>query len=174
MKTGEIAMALGVTNQTILDWMARDELSSFFSPQALGEGDNVHRYYNDNDVLVLNTIRWLRFVEKKKHWGDIVSYLESGERRKEFPSNAIGGFDSRVVAIPHAEQAARASETLARLEEANKLIVEYRDRIVELENRQVEDRNHYEEEMRRLNDVIAQLNREIGRLEGQVSRLNHS
>lgn len=177
MRTGELALILGLDSQTILNWIKRDELSRFFSQDASGKSGSTRRQYTDSDVLTINTIRWLRTVEGVTDWSRIADYLDTGERTRGFPENSISA-DPRLIPVPHAEQSVKAHEALARLEEANKQIEEYRKRIGDLEKKQTddwiyfqkirtEDRNHYEMKIEELNARIAELNLEIGQLGGK-------
>ena len=64
MKRGKIAKMLGVDPNTVTDWTNREQFSRFFSPEALGLTDQSQRSFNDSDILVLNTIRSGRNINK--------------------------------------------------------------------------------------------------------------
>jgi DNA-binding transcriptional MerR regulator len=104
MKTGELAKILGVSDQTLLNWMSRSEISPFMSEAALAQGGSTQRLYLESDVLVLNTIRMMR-AKGVDNWDEIRDFLESGQREQEFPQNAIVT-DMRTIPILQAKQAA--------------------------------------------------------------------
>lgn len=187
MKTGELADALGVSDETIRNWTNHELLSEFFSPEARGDAGISQRRFSEDDVLVATTIAHLRNREGITDWQEIANYLTTGKREQEFPANAIS-FDNRTIAVTQAEQSARAAATLAERDAALKRVDELEEQIRHLQDahRQEIDRlreeakqlrqehrgeveglhDKYQEKIQYLSDQIAKLNRQIGRLEG--------
>lgn len=163
MKTGEAAKILDVTNNTIRAWIDHETLSRFFSPAARGETGSSHRRLTNDDLLVLNTIRYMRNNKKIDDWDQIASYLDTGQREQEFSTAAIDA-DMRTIPMPQAEQSARAAATLA---ERDAAFV----RVKELEDELSKEREKHKEETDALHDELRRLERMIGRLEATIELL---
>src|SRR5436190_1688243 len=86
MKSGRIAKSLGVDVKTIINWSSHPLLQKFFSPGA-SKPEQYQRDFNEEDLLVLNTIRIYR--TKNADWSEISVLLENGERITELPPNAL-------------------------------------------------------------------------------------
>jgi DNA-binding transcriptional MerR regulator len=186
MKTGELAKLLGVSDQTLINWMSRPEIKPFMSEAALGEGGNTQRIYTESDVLVLNTVRMLRTVGSQD-WNEIQKELEQGRREQEFPQNAIIT-DTRTIPMPQAKQAADYAVVVYERDSARELAKELKAQLEEAVQRARELEDKYQEKVQQLDDkyqekvqqLIEQhkqeeseirekyekLLREIGRLEG--------
>ncbi len=165
MKTGEAAKILGVDRTTIINWIEQRGLSKYFSPSANGEHGSAHRLLTEGDLLVLNTIRRLR--ANNLEWDEIANELETGNREREFPQNAISG-DPRTIPVQQAEVSARAMATVAERDAAlarmREMAAEIEDLRVVVERLQKEKETQREEHYKQ----IIELNRQIGRLEGQL------
>jgi DNA-binding transcriptional MerR regulator len=166
MKTGEAAKILGVDPKTIRNWIDDYGLSRFFSTSATGEDGSFQRLLTESDLLVLNTVRALK-GRGVTNWDRVAEYLESGEREREFPQNAISG-DPRTIPVQQAEVSAKAMATLterdnaiARMREMAAEIEELRAAVNRLQNEKDAQREEYYKQ-------LIDLNRQIGRLEGQL------
>ncbi|NWF67578.1 MAG: MerR family transcriptional regulator [Chloroflexi bacterium] len=162
MKVGEAARILGVDSSTVRNWISHPLLTAFFSLSARNEHGGSQRVLTEPDILVLNTIRARR--AQGEEWETIAAYLDSGEREKDFPANAIS-VDTRVISVPQAEQSARAMALLAERDAALKRVEELTGRIEQLEQEKEEIRE-------KLTKEIKQLLRELGRLEGLLEARN--
>jgi DNA-binding transcriptional MerR regulator len=158
MRSGELSKLLGISDQTLLNWMSREELKPYLSPSALGEAGNSHRIYTENDVLVLNSVRSLR-VNNVSDWAEIAKTLQTGWRDQEFPQNAISR-DDRLIPIPQAKQAA---EFAAVLRERDAALAQIDD----LKHQLADERT----ERKTLQERYEKLLREIGKLEGIIEML---
>jgi len=165
MKTGEAAKILGVDRTTIINWIENRGLIKYFSASATGADGSTHRILTEGDLLNLNTIRRLR--SENLEWYEIAEHLETGNRDREFPQNAISG-DPRTIPIVQAEVSARAMATvaerdsaLARMREMAAEIEELRETVERLQSEKDAQREEYYKQ-------LIDLNRQIGRLEGQL------
>jgi len=156
VKVGEAARIFGVDSSTVRNWINHPTLTTFFSPSARNEHGGAQRVLNEPDILILNTIRARRAAGDD--WQAIAAYLDSGEREREFPANAIS-VDTRVISVPHAEQSARAMAIMAERDAALKRVEELTARVEQAEQEKEEIRE-------KLTQEIKQLLRELGRLEG--------
>lgn len=163
MKAGELAVALGVSRDTLYAWVKRPELARYFSSGAVGEGGSAHRVFSENDVAILSTINHLRYTEKVTDWEAIAAYLDSGQRFTEFPQNAISA-DPRTIPIQQAEQSAKAMATLAERDAA--LL-----RVRELEGEIERLRSELEKQRERSDNKIEALLREIAELRYQMGKM---
>ncbi|MEO8611416.1 MAG: MerR family transcriptional regulator [Chloroflexota bacterium] len=85
MKTTKVAEMLGIDAKTVTNWTSNPELNEFFSLPA--RTDSKARTYNEDDVLVLNTIRVLR--EGNMDWVDIAQRLDDNYRDSQLPPSAL-------------------------------------------------------------------------------------
>lgn len=164
MRIGELASSLGISKDAVQAWVHHPELEHFFSDGAkLGAGAS-QRVFNENDVLILNTVRHMRNTEKVKDWSLIAQRIEKKDYEQDFPQNAIAT-DTRVIPIQQAEQSAKAMHTLAERDAAIAQVNELHSRIAALEKQLETERTQHKQDLERLLREIAALNREIGRLE---------
>ncbi len=192
MRTGELAKTLGVSDQTLINWMSRPEISKFMSESALAQGGNTQRIYLESDVLILNTVRMMR-AKGVDNWDEIRDLLDSGYREQEYPQNAIVT-DNRTIPMLQAKQAAdyavvvherdAAIELANRLEDQLKAAIERERELREsLDQARKELERKYEEKAEKLADEYKgreselrtkyeNLLREIGRLEGAIEATN--
>jgi hypothetical protein len=162
MKSGELALALGIDKGTLYKWTAIPGIAKHLSPGALGQDGATQRVYNEGDVLVVNTVRHLR-SSGTTNWEEIASILDAGTRVGEFPQNAIST-DPRVVPMPQAKQAAdmlvmqeQRDAALAKVEEYRQLVADYQQKVEALQ------------ELRRTEH--SDLYKQIGALEAEVRML---
>jgi DNA-binding transcriptional MerR regulator len=176
MKTGEAAKLLGTDVSTIRKWIDHPQINRFFSVSAKGEHGSSHRLLTEADILVLNSIRSLRALHNAD-WGEITTYLDSGDREQEFPSNAIS-VDTRTIPMPQAQQSAKAMATLAERDAALRRVEELSERVDQLEQEKEELRErltHEKEEVKeQLMREIMELMLRIGRLEGKLETRDKS
>jgi DNA-binding transcriptional MerR regulator len=177
MRTGEAAKILGVDRKTIRNWIDDYGLQKYFSLSALGEDGAIQRVLTESDLLVLNTIRAQK-VAGVYDWAQIALYLETGEREREFPQNAISA-DPRTIPVDQAHQSARAMATVAERDAAVSRIRELLDEneelramIERLEREKDEMKEALLREITRVQEPllreIAELQRQLGKLEGQL------
>lgn len=144
MKTGTVAKSLGIDVKTVKTWT--DEFGEFFSPGARGES-RTQRFYTEEDVLTLNTIRVQRSsrVPAEK----ITELLKSEFRDRNFPPEyfAVEGQSAMV-------QYAQIAQLQARLGDAQAEISFLRNQLTDKDSR------------------IESLNREIGKLQAKIEILN--
>jgi len=189
-RTGEVADSIGVSDETIRQWTDKDEFVAYFTKDARGINRRSRRYSQD-DVLILNTINYLRNQDSGITWREIADRLETGFRHDEFPSSDIAGVTTKIP-YREAEQSAKAAATMVQRDEALLQIQHLKNEMVQLrtqyERRLAEKDDELErrlaikdevnrelitikdQEIRDLNKEIARLNREIGRLEGQFNK----
>lgn len=160
MRTGEAASALGVSQSTVIKWLSRRELEPFISPAGRGEG-LPQRVLSEPDMLVLNTVQYLRSTENISEWPEIVARIEAGFRHREFPANATS-VGRRVIPEDQATQSVRAAATMAERDAALKRVTELEE---EVKNLRAEKELIREQLIRE----IIELNRKIGQLEGRLS-----
>lgn len=155
MRSGELAKLLGVSDQTLLNWMKEPGVHKHLSPEALGKAGNVQRIFLESDVLVMNTIRTLR-ANGTSSWDEIGRILDTDHREREFPQNAMAT-DMRTIPVPQAKQAAEYA-----------VLIQERDlalrRIDELNAELAKERTEKEKLLREMNELY----RTIGRLEGRL------
>ena len=147
MKRGKIAKMLGVDPNTITDWTNRDQFKRYFSLEARGLTDQRQRSFNDSDILVLNTIRSGRNVNKS--WDEIAKELANGDRDTDLPPAAL------------------TVDTIAPIAQYGK-IQAYEARIDWLEERvmQLEDQLERKEQEHR--DELKKLYEELGMTKAQL------
>lgn len=164
MRFGELTSTLGVGRDAIQAWMAHPELNRFFSEGALLKAGAPQRIFDESDVLVLNTIRWLRYEDNVTDWQAIAAYLDSGQRHQEFPQNAVAK-DTRTIPIPQAEQSARAAATLAERDAALAKVRELESEIERLRGELDKQRERSDNKIEALLREIAELRYQMGRME---------
>lgn len=132
-------------NDTIKNWIDRDELKKFFSPAACGIG-RTQRDISDADLLILNTIRALR-TDGTRDWEHIASMLDDGYRVDKFPDSAafVGG-QSPIQLYQQAAISTREAD----VERAEN--VRLRSEIAELQDKRVQDAKEYAD--KRVDDAI--------------------
>ena len=153
MKTGKAAKALGVDQKTITNWTDHPLLRRFFSKEALAEGQQMQRDYDENDVVILNTIRAER--TKNTDWADIAKILESGGRDQNLPPTSLL-VESTVPIQQYGKIVALTMERDNALQEVERL-----KRENDLKDATI---NALQQEVRKLN-------REIGKLEGKMEMM---
>lgn len=87
MKTGEVALAFGVTAQTVRNWVNNYGLQDFFSEQAQRKDERVQAEYLADDLEVFKSIQTL--VRRHYKWDEIKSELASGWRDTDMPSRLL-------------------------------------------------------------------------------------
>ena len=181
MRTGEAAALLGVSISTTRNWLDRDDLALFFSTSGRGIDGSSQRVLSETDLLILNTVRHLRNVEKLTDWRDIVSRLDNDFRVQEFPQNAISA-DPRTIPLPQAEQSVRAAATLAERDSALARVEELQNELqrmkadyeVRLSDERTRNESQLAAERSRNDELHARLEilqREIGKLEMKIEML---
>jgi DNA-binding transcriptional MerR regulator len=94
MKTGAVAKRFNVDPNTITAWT--DRFAEFFTPEAKAQ-DNTQRDYQDEDIVVLNTIRTARVTNTP--WDDIRAMLNSGQRDGKLPPEFTNMDGTQVAAV---------------------------------------------------------------------------
>lgn len=156
MKTGEAAKLLGVDRRTIVLWIDRDELRGFFSPSARQETGGVQRLLTENDLAILNTIRFAR-TNGNDDWTAIAAVIDSGDLQRDLPTN--GAFvDTRMVPEQQARDFAKTAGTLAERDQLASYVVELKERITQLEAARESDK-------RELIDMNGKLQRALALVE---------
>lgn len=99
MSTGEVARGMKVDKKTIGNWLKDTRLQPFFSAGALRRDGAVTAVFNDDDLLVLNTIRALTAGKPNnaKDWAMVARRLGEGYRDPVFPPEAAF-IESGIVA----------------------------------------------------------------------------
>ncbi|MBA3867675.1 MAG: MerR family transcriptional regulator [Anaerolineae bacterium] len=162
MRSGELAKLLGVADQTLLNWMKTPEINHLFSREARGTAGSIQRIYNEEDAIILNSIRELR-SNGNNNWQEIAKLVLEGFRFREFPKNALIT-DTRVIPIPMAEQATQLAQVLqerdSALERASLLVHELE-----------QERNERRKDNEKAQSELRRLEREIGKLEGRIEEM---
>ncbi len=91
MKTGQAAKALGVDAKTVLNWIDNPLFNKFFSDGAAGRDSRMRRVIDNDDLLILNTIRTERtkYANNQTDWKQILAILESDKRHRALPPSAL-------------------------------------------------------------------------------------
>lgn len=141
------------------------ELKRFFSEGALRideDADNPtattsQRDFNDQDLLVLNTIR----VKKTRMntWADVAKILESGQREGDLPASAL-----LVETLSPVDQMKSLMLAHKELEVAQGRIADLEDRLVEAERLRKEERDELQAEIRKLDREKAVLEYQLEQL----------
>ncbi len=153
MKTGQVAKLLGKDPQTINNWA--DRFPEFFSAPSKGQGGN-QRDYNDNDIIILNTIRTM--AGQRLSNVDIKAALERGEYVSALPDSAAG---AEITPVRVFAQSLAATQ---QLEETKKELVATEAALDQERRARSDDQEKYLRE-------IAELKERAGRLEGKVEIL---
>ena len=111
MKIGEVADQLGVTTQTVRNWVKRPALSPLFSAGANGAPGNPADF-NESDFILLNSIRVLMDREKGA-WDTVESQLVDGWRETLLPERAAVVAANSVGAMQLAARAQSADDQRA-------------------------------------------------------------
>jgi hypothetical protein len=155
MKTGKVADMLGLDHKTVTNWTDRPEFQPYFSQEALGKGRSVSRSYNEQDVIVLNTIRTER--QKNTDWPDIGKLLAEGVRDTDLPPSALL-VDSPAPLVQYGKIQAlqtRVDELEVLLRQKDDIIREKDDRIGDLR-----------EEIGVLKGIIKMMEKQAGQSDG--------
>jgi DNA-binding transcriptional MerR regulator len=149
MKTGKVADMLGVDQKTITNWVDRVDFEKFFSPEARGKGRSMGRLFDENEIVILNTIRLER--QKNTDWPDIARLLDNGVRDTNLPVSALL-VDSPAPLV----QYGKMQVLQARVEELEQELTRKDDMIAERDER------------------IGDLREEIGILKGMIKMMERS
>lgn len=142
MKTGDISKKLNVTHPTILNWT--NEFGEYLSDSARGVGTS-HRYYNDQDYIVLATIARLSQDEG-------LNYSAIQERLKE-------GYRVDDYVLPNELVSLEAALDLTNL----KIELETAKRMVQF---YIDQNQAQSEQIERLQQKIWELQYELGKAKG--------
>lgn len=158
-KTGDVASMMGLNPKTITNWVDRDEVNEFFSERARrSDEQSTHRYYNHDDIMVLNTIRLRK--TRQNSWQEVADLLRSGHRDTELPASA-----ALTATISPADQFTQVTRIKA---EYDALMAQYQDMQAELEDM----RQQLVELPKQIRDEysqhISERDRTIGRLEAKL------
>lgn len=137
MNIARSARSLGVNERTLKLWIARDELSPYFSPLARREGSG--RDLNDDDIITANTIRSLRagVGNNNVDWVQIAERLGSGYRDRSLPPEAASVDTGLTVLAQHERMAVVVSErdmAVARVSELDQQVRELLNRLNALQD----------------------------------------
>jgi DNA-binding transcriptional MerR regulator len=137
MKTGSVAKRFKIDPKTVKAWT--DEFSEFFSDNARGIADGqLQRFYEPEDLIVLNTIRSERAQRVPPE--QIHAKLTAGERNRNLPPELTQIEGSNAIAVY-----SQMSATQMQLQKAEDEI------------------NRLREEVKAERTINAELNREIGK-----------
>lgn len=134
MKIGLIAQNLGISTNTIINWVKR--YPNFFSGAAKSTNAK-QRMFTDEDVLVLRTINHLR--NEGVNLDAIEEELADGYRVEDSQAG-IGGVQTRLVPAAAVESIVDASQLRSQLDN----VTQERDRLLEL----LEEAREQEKELR--------------------------
>ena len=153
MKIGEVADQLGVTTQTIRNWVKRPALLPLFSPAASGAPGSPADF-SDSDFLLLNSIRALMETSKGV-WSEVEAQLVGGWREPLLPDRAA------IVAVNnHA-----AMQLAGRAQSAEDARAELALRIEDLQKR-------LDDEQDKHRGSVERLTREIGDARAELAEAN--
>jgi len=153
VKIGEVADQLGVTTQTIRNWVKRPALSSLFSPGAIGVPGNPADF-TESDFILLNSVRVLMDREKGA-WDKVEAQLVEGWRETLLPERAA------AVAVSNNS----AMQLAARAQSAEDQRITLTERLAGLERRLDAEQDRHREDIERLT-------REIGDAKGELAEAN--
>jgi hypothetical protein len=110
MNIARAARALDVNERTLKLWIARAELSPYFSELARREGAG--RDLNDDDVVIANTIRSLRagMGNNNVDWQEIADRIGLGYRDRALPPEAASVDTGLTVVAQHERMAVVVNE----------------------------------------------------------------
>ena len=149
MKIGEVADQLGVTTQTVRNWVKRAALSPLFSAGAIGAPGNPADF-NESDFLLLNSIRALMDTEKGA-WDKVEAQLVDGWREPLLPERAAAVAVNSQAAIQLAARAKSAEDQLPALEQ----------RAADLQKRLDEEQDKHRGNVERLTREIGDVREEL-------------
>src|SRR5215207_6216433 len=154
MKTGAVAKRFNVDPNTITAWT--DRFAEFFTPEAKAQ-DNTQRDYQDEDIVVLNTIRTARVTNTP--WDDIRAMLNSGQRDGKLPPEFTNMDGTQVAAVylDMREMVVRlnyAQAEIKRLSEADAA----KQELLTVQQKRIEE----------LLKEVGKVEREMGKLEGKL------
>lgn len=170
MKIGEVADQLGVTTQTIRNWVKRPALSPLFSDGANGTPGNPADF-NEFDVLLLNSIRAL-MDSTKGNWSETEAQIAGGWREPLMPERAAIVASSSLGGVQLASRAQSAEDRIIVLQQ------QAEDLQKRLDDEQDKHRGNIERLTREMGDVrselaetklLLKLYRKRGRIEGDDS-----
>ena len=153
MKIGEVADQLGVTTQTVRNWVKRPALSPLFSDGAKGI-PGAPADFSESDFLLLNSIR-AAMDSSKGNWSDVEAQIAGGWREPLLPE--------RAAAVAVNSQA--AMQLAARAQSAEDRSVELVGRISELQHRLDAEQDRHRADVERLA-------REIGEAKAELAEAN--
>ena len=178
MKTGAVAKRFNVDPNTITAWT--DRFAEFFTPEAKAQ-DNTQRDYQDEDIVVLNTIRTARVTNTP--WDEIRAMLNSGQRDGKLPPEFtnMDGTQMGAVYADMREMVVKLDYAQAEINRLSGDNAVQRKRIDEL-NAEVKQLSREVGDIDRLREVdaakekrieelvreISSLQREMGKLEGKL------
>lgn len=148
MKTGQIASALGVSDDTIRNWLAR-------YPAYFEQRHSRQRSYTEADYAILATIASL--ASDGKSTAEIEAMLKSGFR-VDSANTTAPGVDIRLMPAAIVEQLIDSAELRIELEVLKSDHAKTLDLLAQSNA-----------ENKTLHEAITKLNREIGRLEGELN-----
>ncbi len=154
MRTSEIAKVLGIDSQTILNWIRKPEVETYFTNGAKAIGVK-QATYTQEDLVVLNTISELSKIHlidgRKINWGQIAAELRDGYRKNDLPDLTMSS-DGRSVPMGVVRQLTDLAAIAQERDNALSMV-----QYLEKENAKKDSKN--EELQRRIDD----LNREAAK-----------
>ncbi|MEO8391504.1 MAG: MerR family transcriptional regulator, partial [Chloroflexota bacterium] len=153
VKIGEVADQLGVTTQTLRNWVKRPALSPLFSPGANGVPGNPADF-TESDFILLNSVRVLMDRDKGA-WDKVEALLVDGWRETLLPERAA------VVAVNNNA----AMQLAARAQSADDQRIALTERVAGLERRLSAEQDRHR-------DDVERLAREIGDAKGELAEAN--
>jgi DNA-binding transcriptional MerR regulator len=154
MRRGKLAKILGVDPNTITDWASREQFSKFLSEEAKGESDLNQRDFNENDVLVLNTIRIGR--ARDETWEDIGARLQRGERDTDLPPSALT-VDTAAPIAQYAKIQVYEAKIDALEDQIEDMRYQHRQEIERLEKARTDEREQLVQQIRNLERSMGKL-----------------
>ena len=146
MKTGSVAQKLGIRSpKTISAWT--DMFSEFFSEGARGD-TGLQRDFDQNDLVVLNTIRMERL--RGAEWEAIRAVLASGQRESTLPPEAVSIDGENALAV------------YGQLKTLELALSSAKSEIEQLRKQNEAERARYDQRETDLVQEIKALNREVG------------
>jgi DNA-binding transcriptional MerR regulator len=163
MKTGTVTGIFNLDAKTVMMWT--DRYKEFFSPEATRSAGNTQRDYNESDIIILNSVRQLRY-SGVKDWEEIRNKLAGGWRYTVLPEGAATvGETQMTVYAKTVQTASERDNAVAQLEELE-LELSAKDELIE----QLRQENVMTKEtlLREMGELRAKLEREIGQLQGEL------
>jgi hypothetical protein len=182
MKLAKVAKMIDADRRTVYNWVTDPMLKRFFSDSSQDEGD---RELDEQDVIVANTIRFLR-KDRTTTFEEIAKKLESGYRNTDL---ALGAVTVDTGKTP-LQQFTRTLTVVQERDEAQKQLAEAERELVEAEARHGRElkelKENYEQrldderqqnrltleaERERYNNKTESLLREIAELKYEIGKL---